>query len=484
MHSWISYKSSLSVLVFVLFLSCNDEKEIQEEPVEDQEEIQEAKNLTIFFINDQHGQIDNFSKIKYLVDEEKTKTNVLLVCAGDIFSGNPIVDQYKEKGYPMIDVMNRVGFDICVLGNHEFDYGTEILKDRINQAEFEWVCANVDMLQSGVPQPNPYKTLQVGDLSITILGLVETNGKPNDIIPSTHPWRVSDLSFNRYYDILDQYSDLKKEEESDVYMALTHLGTGSDLSMAEEFPFFDLVIGGHSHQIVNEKINNTPVVQAGSYLSRLGKIELTIFEKEVTESSVSFINLDDINDEDEELASIISAYNDAPEFEKIVGYSDSYHTRNEIGCFYTTALKEYLDVDISFQNGGGIRADIDEGDITALELYNMDPFNNQSVVFTMTIREIKDFLTETGAGLHVSGITLEKTEQDLIIYDESGKELEDNTSMTIGLNDYIPAVYDSYFPLEDADIKELTTAETIIQYLETVNSTVSYDGCNQYFDYD
>ncbi|NQU82064.1 MAG: metallophosphoesterase, partial [Bacteroidetes bacterium] len=90
-----------------------------------------TKNLTIFFINDQHGQLDNFSKIKHIVDEEKQITNVIVACSGDMFSGNPVVDFYTEKGYPMIDVMNKVGFDITVLGNHEFDYGEGNLKNRV-----------------------------------------------------------------------------------------------------------------------------------------------------------------------------------------------------------------------------------------------------------------------------------------------------------------------------------------------------------------
>ncbi len=81
------------------------------------------KKLTIFITNDIHGKIDNFAKLKYLVDEEKKKTNVLLTNAGDIFSGNPIVDNYPQKGFPIIDLMNRVGYDISVIGNHEFDYG-------------------------------------------------------------------------------------------------------------------------------------------------------------------------------------------------------------------------------------------------------------------------------------------------------------------------------------------------------------------------
>ncbi len=128
-------------------------------------------DLTIFFVNDQHGRINNFSKVKAIVDAAKAEGNALLVSAGDICAGNPIVDQYSEQGFPMIDIMNRAGFDVGVLGNHEFDFGPDVLKDRMDQSQFPWILANMDASGSAVSQPDPYVTLPVGDLRVTFLGL-------------------------------------------------------------------------------------------------------------------------------------------------------------------------------------------------------------------------------------------------------------------------------------------------------------------------
>ncbi len=152
------------------------------------------------------------------------ETNVLLVCSGDIFSGNPVVDNHPEKGFPMIDLMNKVGVDVSVFGNHEFDYGEAILKDRFNQSQFNWICANVEMDNSGIPEPDEYKTITVDTLKVNFLGLVETNGKEDDIIPSTHPWRVENLTFQKYTSVIANYSQVKESENSDLYIALTHLG--------------------------------------------------------------------------------------------------------------------------------------------------------------------------------------------------------------------------------------------------------------------
>lgn len=463
----------ISALLLVA-ISCNND-----DPVN----VDSSRDLTIFYINDPHAQIDNFAKIKHIVDAERANTDVLLVCAGDIFSGNPIVDQYAEKGFPIIDLMNKTGFDASVIGNHEFDYGIDILKDRMAQAEFDWVCANVNTSGSALPQPAPFTTITKGDLTITLLGLIETFGKPDDVIPATHPWRVADLQFQVYTDILDTYQDLKQQEQADLLIALTHLGQNADINLANQLPALDLILGGHTHSPYAGEENNTPIFRAGAYLSNLGKLQLSIRDNKIIEMTSSTIDLNIYSEEDPALKQIIENYDDNPAFDEVIGYSKSNLSRTELGCFYTTALKDYMHVDASFQNTGGIRADLDEGDITTLEIYSIDPFNNGSVVFTMTVEEVKKFFTYSGTGLHVAGISFEKTDTGLIIYDDNGDELNNSELLTIGINDYIPAVYDQYFPYEEAEFRELTTAESIIQYLKTENSMVDYEGCDQYFQY-
>ncbi|MEM6380689.1 MAG: metallophosphatase [Bacteroidota bacterium] len=277
------------ILIFLLFFglfSCENDTEISTPNPENID-----PNLTIFFVNDQHGRIDNFSKVKAVVDEARADGNVLLVCSGDIFAGNPIVDQFSEQGFPMVDIMNEVGFDVATIGNHEFDFGTAVLADRIDQSSFPWILANVDASNSVINQPEPFVTLTVGEFTVTFLGLIETNGKENDIIPSTHPLRVDDLSFQRHQNVIRNYENLKAQEGADVLVGLTHLGSGSDRELAQNNPFFDFIIGGHSHELVNTKVNGVPIVQAGSNLQFLGRIDLVIEDKEVVDFSFTNINL-------------------------------------------------------------------------------------------------------------------------------------------------------------------------------------------------
>ncbi len=451
-----------------------------------------TKNLTIFFINDQHGQIDNFSKIKQIIDREKQQTNanVIVACAGDIFSGNPIVDNYPEKGYPMIDVMNRVGFNISELGNHDFDYGEQILKKRMLQAHFHWICANVNMENSGIPQPAPYLTLQSGNLKITFLGLIETNGKPDAVIPSTDPNKIKDIRFERPENVVAKYADIKKKENSDLYIALTHLGFSqkkySDLGdeqLALQYPYFDLIIGGHSHQYIDTVINHIPIFQVGSYLHSLGKISLAVKNKKIISLKYDCINLDKYQGEDAGLMKIIDTYdNSMPQLNDVIGYAHQKMYKSQTGCFYTDALRAAMKVDVSFQNTGGIRADLNKGDITKRDIYRISPFNNGTVIYHMTVGQIKNFLMGSRSGFYYSGMGINQKGSEVQISDTSGNILKDNKILTVGLNDYIPAVYDNYFP-SDGKIQPLTAAETLIYYLEHIDSEVDYPHCDRYFRY-
>jgi len=478
----MKFKYIYLLLVLVFSLSCSKDKANNETNPD-----LISKNLTVFFVNDVHAQLDNFSKVKYIVDKERLETNVIVASSGDLFSGSPIVDNYPEKGYPMIDIMNKIGFDIAVLGNHEFDYGEAVLKDRMEQSDFAWVCANVDMVNTEVPEPWEYKTISIDNLNITFLGLVETDGKQDDIIPSTHPWKVQNFTFERPEKSIAHYSNIKEQENSDLYIALSHIGYDKswgfgDVQLATLYPYFDLIIGGHSHSKINTTVNGIPIFQAGGYLNYLGKIEMTITDKNIESINYELINLNTYTGYDIELKADIDDYNDLPYFDEVIGYSQIDHSKSQVGCFMAEALRAHMNVDISFQNSGGVRSDLNQGDITKREIFEISPFNNGTIIYNMTVSEIKYFLTGSGAGFYYSGVQINQISKDIQIKDLAGNILTDDTVLSVGLIDYIPAVYDAYFPLS-GNIQLLSDAETIISYLENINNQVNYPDCNNFFRY-
>ncbi len=91
--------------------------------------------VVFLHVNDMHAKIENMGKLAYLADSIRSiHPYVFLVSSGDNFTGNPIVDMFPEKGYPMIDLMNQVGFNLSAIGNHEFDLGQDVLDKRRKEA--------------------------------------------------------------------------------------------------------------------------------------------------------------------------------------------------------------------------------------------------------------------------------------------------------------------------------------------------------------
>lgn len=473
--------SFLLVGMLLFTASCN--KENTEEGGESQNT--KPEELVIYHFNDAHGSLKNFAKIKTIVDKQRAKTPVLLVSAGDIFSGNPVVDNYPQKGYPMIDMMNFAGVDLTVLGNHEFDYGQTVLSERMEQSEFPWISANITTEGSDIPQPEPYVTLSAEGVDVTFVSFVETGGKEDDIIPSTHPWRVENIVFEPFDEVAPRYTDLREKTQSDVVVALTHLGKFSDFELAETTPFMDLIIGGHSHSILrNEVVNGVPVCQAGGNLSYLGKVTLKFDEQGVIDTVESIlIDLNAYSQENEEALEKIAAYEEAVNLEEPLGESAAYHEKSDVGCFYTDAIRQQLQVDITLQNSGGVRAPLDAGPITKREILTIDPFNNGSVIYTLTVDEIENFLASNSDGMYYSGVKITQEGQDVELRDLSGDLLPDEQQMKLGMNDYIPAVHNGFFDNYSPDIQEYTTAELMMHFLMNTDATIDYTGCTNYFRY-
>jgi len=141
-----------------------------------------------------------------------------------------------------------------------------------------------------------------------------------------------------------------------------------------------------------------------------------------------------------------------------------------------------MNVDLTFQNTGGIRNTLDAGNITKREIYTIDPFNNGSVSYDMTVGNIKTFLRETNQGVYYSGMTIERNGNVIEIRNNQNQLLSDNTTISLGLNDYIPAVYNNYFIQTHTNLP-YTTAEAIISFLENSQTPVNYTLYTNFFQY-
>ncbi|WP_424492915.1 InlB B-repeat-containing protein [Salinimicrobium sp. GXAS 041] len=437
-----------------------------------------AESIVIYSINDPHGKINNFARIKAVIEKEKeTESQVFFVCGGDIFSGNPIVDYHPEKGSPIVDLMGKAGMDVSVIGNHEFDYGQEILNNRMEQASFPFLLANVSKGSGELNMPQGQVNIEKDGFNIAFIGVVET-GSP-DHTPLTHPKKVTGLEFSEGVEAVGAYEDNEDVKNADLVVALTHYGQYGDRQILQQHDFIDLVIGGHNHMVYSEKVAGRYMVQSGSDLKYLTKLSLDVRDGEILDYEYELIDLNEIEILDEALQEEISEYNNIPELFVEIGTSLQDHTYAETACFYTDALRTITGADLVFQNYGGIRAGLDYGSITPFDIYTIDPFGNGLDTFEMTVGELKTFFDSGDApALAYSGVKMERRNGNTVFRDSSGKVLADDMLLTVALNDYISNVYPVYF---GAPVRtyEKTTAEYIIDYLEQYQSEINYGNCER-----
>lgn len=445
----------------------------------------DTTRIVILHTNDMHAKIDNMAKIAFQIDSIKSLyKNVFVVSAGDMFTGNPIVDKYKTPGYPMIDLLNKLGYNVSCIGNHEFDYGQAIFNDRVAQANFPFICANVNANNAVMNQLPAFTTLKTDNgITIGFLGLLQLD---DNGMPAASPLHFDNLLF---INVMKHYAEYKKYEDSaNIVIALSHLGVDDDLKLAGKLTFFDAIIGGHTHtKLYNgEKRKNTLVVQAGSYNQYMGVLTILYSEGNVISVTDSLIDIEKTYSEKQSIRKLIDEYNDNPAFDRIIGYAaEPLNGRNELGAMMTDAMRDTLGVDIAFQNSGGIRVhSIPKGGITIKQILELSPFGNTFVTYNLTTSQIKKLIRytynlEKHNELFVSGITFEielKPNEDIksiILRDYSGNELE-NKTYSVAINNYMALAYDLKF-LKNGVETNILDASTTMDFISK-NKTINYKG--------
>jgi 2',3'-cyclic-nucleotide 2'-phosphodiesterase (5'-nucleotidase family) len=442
--------------------------------------------IIILHTNDMHSKIDNMAKLAYLADSlRKLHPFVFLVSAGDNFTGNPVVDMVPDKGYPMIDLMNRCGFDVSALGNHEFDMGQALLKKRMSQATFPFISCNMDGSGAEIGKVGPFKVLQAGiDISIAFLGLIQLD---DNGLPSAHPSNMKDVKFVNGLSKAREFTSLKKEYG--ILIGLSHLGVDDDIRLADSMPQFDVIIGGHSHTLLNPpKIeNNVMIVQTGAHMKYAGMLTLIVEDGKVINRADTVILFSSLKNEDRDVRTLIDNYNNNKEFSKIVGTAEKpLEGEDELGSLMADAITNQMTVDIAFQNRGGIRvSSLAQGDITLKDIYKLDPFNNQIVIFAMNTDEIKSLICygyqhEKGIDLQVSGMTYRVTDQGngqcakVEMFDKSGNPLDPGAEYAVAMNNYMAYTY-KFDHQDPGTVSTLTTAEALVRYLG-VAGKINYSG--------
>ena len=447
----------------------------------------EKREIHILAANDMHAQIEVFPQLAALADSLRTiDPSLLILSAGDNRTGNPINDKYSLQGYPMVALMNQVGFNGSALGNHEFDALS--LKRLIGLSNFRYICANAFPSDSSGIKIVPCQVFDVEGLKVGVIGCIQLNPKG---IPSTHPDNLNGISFKPAEEIIPQYEYLSKE--CDATILLSHLGYPDDIKMAEQFPWLDLIIGGHTHTQLNgnEVKNGVLITQNRNKLHRVTYITLTVEDGKVVDKKAEYIDVRKYPKTVKVVEEMARFYNDNPTLRRILAIADTpFEAREELGCMMCDAFMEETGAEIGIVNPGGVRIESHpQGDITVRDVLEMDPFDNHAVVLELTGNEIAHMmLTYCHNTLYslpyVGGITCEITLEEqfpekikcIKLLTLDGKKLNMKKKYKVVTNNYIPAT--SEIPEGSAHILNLETSDIIMQFLEK-KKVVSYQGVSR-----
>ena len=248
---------------------------------------QERKELHILSGNDMHAAIECFPRLGFIADSLRTLyPDLLILSAGDNRSGDPLNDMYEIPAYPMVALMNIVGFHTSTLGNHEFDSGQKGLAQLINMSNFSYLCSNAHPAPSTGIHVRPYQVFDAGGIRVGIIGVTALGvlGKPE-----SHPDNMTDITFTDPLETVRQYEFLRKQ--CDVVVLLSHMGYEDDVKISAELPWVDLIVGGHSHtQLKGGEIHNGILItQNVDRLKRVTHTTLTLENGKVVGKSAENI---------------------------------------------------------------------------------------------------------------------------------------------------------------------------------------------------
>jgi 2',3'-cyclic-nucleotide 2'-phosphodiesterase (5'-nucleotidase family) len=433
----------------------------------------EETEVIILSLNDIHSHIDDLDKVAaYVSEQRELHPNVLLLSAGDMFSGNPVVDYYADKGYPVIDLMNDLRFDAGVLGNHEFDYGQEVLATRIAQAGFPFICANINADSSPIPALQPSIVFTKSGEKIGLIGLIQE-------YPEAHSERIKKLHFSNPQSEFKKHAPLRKK--SSLLIALTHVGVPEDSLLAERFGEIDVIVGGHTHTRLDSGmlVNGVLITQADCYVSCIGHTTVKLRNGRVVSKRNRLVSVAQLERRDTLVSRKIREYNSNPALKQPVAtLADTIWGQTNIGNFFCDAVRSATGADIVMQNTRGIRINVlNAGAITMRHLYSADPFGNKLVHVELTEADMKQLIKDTylhfnRIDLCVSGITYKirplGSNVEVSIALPNGEPLNPNKRYSVAMNSYMSTRPSEYTLPLSGSRKEfgLTTVEIAASYLK------------------
>lgn len=425
--------------------------------------IAAGKDIIILHTNDIHCGVEDNIGMAALVEykNELSKNNhVLLVDSGDAVQGAPLGK--LSEGQSIINIMNAIGYDFAVPGNHEFDYGMDRFFQLSQQLECGYYSANFLDASTHKNVFTPYKIFDVDEIKLAFIGVTT----PETLTSSTPVYFQDDNDKFKYtfcegnagknlYKHIQKNIDTAKKQGAEYVFLVGHLGLNgtspyyNSAAVIHNTSGLSAVFDGHSHEQIagltlkDKKGNDVVVGQTGTKLQAIGKLTLK------SDGSMNYELLRSVPAKNENISRLITKEKavyepllQAPVGKALVSlYVNDPITGKRLvrskecsmGNFVADAYRKVLNTDAAIVNGGGIRNDLTAGIFSYNDVLKVLPFGNMGIVIEVTGQQILDALElgaaaypqESGAFLQVSGMsyTIDSSIPSSVQKDEKGSFL-------------------------------------------------------------
>jgi 5'-nucleotidase/UDP-sugar diphosphatase len=426
----------------------------------------EEARITFLHLNDvyeisPHDGRGGFAPLKTQLDIERAKGPSLTILSGDFIS--PSLMSSVTKGQHMIALGNRLGIDLAVPGNHEFDFGPAVLRQRMGESRFPWLAANL-FEADGKAFNNMNATLMrdVAGITIGVFGL---------ITPSTAKLApgAAALRFENPIEAGKQSVASLKAQGAEVIVAVTHLALEDDRHLARQIPGIDLILGGHDHNAITIQEGGTLIHKSGQDAHWLGVVTLIFDKQDGKKPRLSYAwRMEPVGRQtpDPAIAAEVASWEAklGQALDVTVGSCDCVlDSRREtvraqessLASLVADALRESLGADAALLNGGGFRGDRlrEKGQLlTRRDLMTEMPFGNVALMLEVSGKELRQTL-----------------EQALSRYGQSGGSFPQVSGLSITFDPSRPAgsrIVEAAArgaPLDDGAIYKLATTDYLAQ---------------------
>jgi 5'-nucleotidase/UDP-sugar diphosphatase len=365
----------------------------------------EIRSLMILHTNDFHGHISQeadyagAARITSLFKQVRgQRDDVLILDAGDSVSGTPVSTLFK--GVPIFEVMSRMGYDVGLLGNHEFDYGWKQISKFMETANFPLLNSNAFDPEGNPLGDGSFRIMEINGIRIGVLGLI-TEETPYIIIPEGNEGLRFDPPEKHLQRMVDQL-----KPDTDLVILLSHIGHEDELEIAQKINGIDIIIGGHSHTHVNPPVKvtnesgNTWVAQAHQYGTHVGQIEISVDvdEDRITQFQGNLIPAKNLPSADLAVQALIDQWEQrvSKQVDFQIAVAGKAINGIELKRWMEMILKKSTSADLAYYNKGGVRDQIYPGPVTARHIWNIEPFGNTLVTMTMKGKHINKMLKNDG----------------------------------------------------------------------------------------